>query len=122
MPAFTVKGDVLPIRVTFVVTKTMGRGIASLRKLGFTVPRSIAKQVAEVRACCLHTQIPGHVAIILLTSDSDIQASLVHESVHAANYLLTDLDIPVSAHNDEAVAYVAEWVFRMGVRLINGSK
>ncbi len=41
---------------------------------------------------------------------------LHHESIHAANYTLSDRGIKIDAINDEALTYLSQWIFEKCIK------
>jgi hypothetical protein len=51
------------------------------------------------------------VAIWVESFGKDWEAVLCHEAIHAANIILEQKGVEVSTKNDEALTYLAQWIF-----------
>lgn len=57
------------------------------------------------------TLAAGKVFIWLKDNKFENLGALCHECVHAANFILNDRGIKQDTNNDEALTYLAQWVF-----------
>lgn len=58
-------------------------------------------------------EINGQVIIWIEDINNGGISDLVHECIHAANFTLLSRGIKVNAKNDEAHAYLAQWIFEI---------
>ena len=67
-----------------------------------------------------HHNLEGHNHIVIwlqaLTTRPERLSALVHESVHAANFIMINAGIKVDGSNDELAAYLTEWIFINALR------
>jgi hypothetical protein len=56
-------------------------------------------------------EIDAGVAIWIGSLDENWEGILCHESIHAANIILMQKGVKISTKNDEALTYLAQWIF-----------
>lgn len=65
----------------------------------------------ELEQHCYGIMIPLDTGIAIWIDKVEKTGGLVHECVHAANYLFEQKGIRISTKNDEAQAYLVQWIF-----------
>ena len=60
--------------------------------------------------------------IVIWISSVDLVGCLVHESIHAANFLFRQKGIMASNENDEPLAYFTQWIFENCYKKIKRKK
>lgn len=72
----------------------------------FAVPRGVHGKCFELKS-----DKNDGVFIWLKTNKKTDAEFLVHECIHAASYILDSRGVEISAKNDEALAYLSQWIF-----------
>jgi hypothetical protein len=67
-------------------------------------------EVGDSNAKCYDTE--NGVVIWLRQFDIKSLGILCHESIHAANFVLSYRGIKINQDDDEALAYLAQWIFQ----------
>ena len=65
------------------------------------------------RAICVF--IEEAKTIVMWFNDFNNAGEIVHESLHAANFIFDYIGYEVRPDNDEVAAYLTEWIFRQAV-------
>lgn len=59
----------------------------------------------------------GGRGFVMMSHDWEV-ATLVHESVHMAHFIMDELDIPISVKNTEAEAYLVGYLFKEAFNIL----